>query len=178
MARGGRGDEAEDYIVTRINALAAWKAVNANVARRNQPGFDVVATNETTGREVLVSVKSVSSGGSRHDYAIGKAFERHPVDIYAFVDMTGRALRTVFLAGQDAVVELGLARNGQYQADRGRDQSARGTWSPKISRGLLEAMGTREAWVLLDHARPAMWPKVTEELRQRARGDAPVPKGR
>ena len=176
MVRGGRGNEAEEYVVDRINGLPAWQAINANVAKINQRGFDVVATNGVSGRKVLVSVKSVSSGGTRHDYAIGKTFERYPADIYAFVDMTDGPPGTVFLAGQDAVVDLALARNARYQTDRGREPSARGTWAPKISRGLLVAMGSCEAWDVLDRAVPRAWPTVTEELRRRARADAPTPR--
>jgi hypothetical protein len=33
-------------------------------------------------------VKSVSSGERRHDYGIRRSFQRHPGDVYAFVDLT------------------------------------------------------------------------------------------
>lgn len=70
MAPGGMGQAAETYVVDRIRSLANWNAHNANDLRANQPGFDVLAVN-AAGRELRVSVKSVSTGGSRHDYAIG-----------------------------------------------------------------------------------------------------------
>ncbi len=87
MARGGLGQAAETHVVERIRSLAGWNAHNANNLRANQAGFDVLAV-DAAGREVRVSVKGVSTGGSRHDYAIGRSFERYPADLYAFVDMT------------------------------------------------------------------------------------------
>jgi hypothetical protein len=82
------GAAAEHWIVERIRALPGWDAHNANESRFNQPGFDVIAIN-TAGHQIRVSVKSVSTGGTRHDYGIGRSFARHPADIYAFVDLTG-----------------------------------------------------------------------------------------
>jgi hypothetical protein len=76
VARGGLGAAAEHWIVERIRALPGWDAHNANESRFNQPGFDVLAIN-AAGRRIRVSVKSVSTGGTRHDYGIGRSFARH-----------------------------------------------------------------------------------------------------
>jgi hypothetical protein len=50
-------------------------------------------------------------------------------------------------------------------------------WAPTVSRGLLEAMGAKEAWDLLNHPRPATHPPVTDGLRHHAQSDAPRPTG-
>ena len=176
MARGGKGSQAESYVVEQIGLLPGWNARNANDTTINQPGFDVVATNDAMGCKILVSVKSVSQGGARQDYGIGSSFERHRADIYAFVDMTGERPGPVCLAGTDTIVELARARHRKYQTDRGRPDSLN-SWSPKISRGLLEAMGALDAWHILDHPAPAAWPPLTDELLSHARSDAPRPRG-
>lgn len=176
MTRGGMGQVAEVYVVDRIRALPGWDAENANDSRANQPGFDVLAIN-TDGRQVLVSVKSVSTSGARHDYAIGRSFDRYPADAFAFVDMTAESSWPVYLAGARTVEELAMERHRKYQADRGRTASLN-TWAPKVSRALLEAMGAREAWDLLNYPAPATHPQVTEALRHLARADAPRPRGR
>ena len=174
MARGGLGPVAETHVVDRIKLLAGWDAHNANDLRRNQPGFDVLAVS-AAGREVRVSVKSVSTGGTRQDYAIGRSFERHPADLYAFVDMTGGSPGTVYLAGARTVEELAIERHRKYQADRGRE-ALLNSWSPKVSRALLEAMHAREDWGLLDDPVSANDRPVTDVLRRRAQADAPRPR--
>jgi hypothetical protein len=174
MARGGMGDAAERWIVERIRALPDWDAHNANHSRLNQPGFDVLATN-SAGHQLRVSVKSVSTGGTRHDYGIGRSFARHPADIYAFVDLTRPTPWPVYLAGGRTVEELALVRHRRYQADRGRTEGLN-TWAPKVSLGLLEAMGAREAWDLLSHPTPTTHPPVTDALRRHAERDAPRPR--
>jgi len=70
--------------------LPGWSAVDANALRINQPGFDVLACHDD-GRQLRISVKSVSTGGSRHDYGIGRSFsfQAYPANVYAFVDLTG-----------------------------------------------------------------------------------------
>jgi hypothetical protein len=143
VVRGGRGSEAEQYIIDRVNRLDGWSASNANTARANQPGFDVVARHEN-GWELRISVKSVSTGGRRHDYGIGRSFGAHPADVYAFVDLTAPAPWPVYLAGARTVERLALERHRHYQAARGRPADTLNTWSPKVSRGLLEAIGARE----------------------------------
>jgi len=116
------GAAAEHWIAERIRALPGWDAHNANDSRVNQPGFDVLAV-DADGRQLRVSVKSVSTGGMRHDYGIGRSFARHPADIYAFVDLTGSIPWPVYLAGARTVEELALVRHRKYQADRGRTAS-------------------------------------------------------
>jgi hypothetical protein len=175
VARGGMGDAAERWIIERIRSLPGWNAHNTNETRANQPGFDVLAVN-AVGREVRVSVKSVSTGGTRHDYAIGRSFARYPADVYAFVDLTSPRPWPVYLAGGRTVEELALVRHRKYQADRGRTDSLN-TWAPKVSRALLEAMGAKEAWDLLNHPAPASNPPVTDAFRHHARADAPRPRG-
>ena len=175
MARGGMGNAAERYVVERIQSLPGWIARNANDTRTNQPGFDVLAM-DASGRRVLVSVKSVSTGGVRHDYAIGQSFARHPADVYAFVDVTSPMPWPVYLAGARTVEELAVERHRKYQADRGRTASLN-SWAPKVSRALLEAMGAREAWELLNHPAASTSPPVTDALRRHARVDAPRPRG-
>lgn len=175
MARGGYGAAAEQYVIERVSQLAGWSAVNANSLRANQPGFDVLARHHS-GRELRISVKSVSTGGKRHDYGIGRSFRTHPADVYAFVDLTGPQPWPVYLAGARTVEALALERHRQYQADRGRPVDSLNSWSPKVSRGLLEAMGAREDWTLLERPDPADLPPVTDQLCTLARGDAPVPR--
>jgi hypothetical protein len=46
----------------------------------------------------------------------------------------------------------------------------------EVSRGLLEAMGARENWTLLERPDPADLPPVTDQFCARARGDAPAPR--
>jgi hypothetical protein len=142
----------------------------------NQPGFDVLATNDA-GRQVQVSVKSVSTGGARHDYAIGRSFRKYPADVYAFVDMTSGRAGHVYLAGARTVENLAMERHRKYQDDRGRTE-VQNSWSPKISRGLLETMVAREARDLMNHSAPATIPEVTNALLRRAQADAPSPRGR
>ena len=71
----------------RIDVLPGWSAVDANAARLNQPGFDVIARHDG-GRDIHVSVKSKTTGGGRLSFEIGRSFRRHPADVYAFVDTT------------------------------------------------------------------------------------------
>ncbi|GAA1434390.1 hypothetical protein GCM10009616_28680 [Microlunatus lacustris] len=175
MARGGLGQEAEDYVVEQVRLLPGWAADNANESRVNQPGFDVLACH-AGGRQLRVSVKSVSKGGVRQDYSIGRSFERHPADVYTFVDMTGDSPGPVYLAGARTVEALARERHHKYQADRGRAHPLN-SWAPKVSRRLLETMDAREAWELLNHPAPESFPQVTEALRRLARADAPRPRG-
>jgi len=176
MARGGMGDAAERFVVERIRSLPGWRAGNANDARTNQPGFDVLAV-DAAGRELRISVKSVSTGGGRHDYAIGRSFARYPADVYAFVDLTSGIPWPVYVAGARTVEELATERHRSYQTDRGRTDSLN-SWAPKVSRALLEAMGALEAWELLNHPAASIRPAVTDALRRHARADAPRPRGR
>jgi hypothetical protein len=166
------GLSAEQYVVQRINELAGWSAINANDLRSNQPGFDVLARSEA-GREVRVSVKSKAPRGSRHDYEVGKSFRRHPADLYAFVNTSAPQPWSVYLAGARSVVELALVRHEHYQRDRGRDTAALGSWAPKVSHAVLEAMDARERWSILDEDDPANVPPVTPALRAQAERDTP-----
>ncbi len=175
MTRGGHGPEVEQYVIERVSRLAGWSAMDANATRANHPGFDVLARHEN-GRELRISVKSVSTGG-RCDFGIGRSFTRYPADVYAFVDLTVPEPWPVYLAGARTVERLASERHRQYQAERGRLVDALNTWSPKISRGLLEAMGARECWSLLERSVPAEFPVVTASMLARARDDAPRPRG-
>ncbi len=176
MTRGGRGPEAEQYVIERVRRLASWSATDANATRTNHPGFDVLARHKN-GREVWISVKSVSTGGVRCDFGIGRSFTRYPADVYAFVDLTVPEPWPVYLVGARTVERLALERHRQYQAERGRPVDALNTWSPKISRGLLEAMGAREDRSLLERSVPAEFPAVTASMLARARADTPRPRG-
>jgi hypothetical protein len=155
------GLSAEQYIVRRINELPGWTAINANDLRTNQPGYDVLARRED-GREVRVSVKGkwVNLPVARHDYEVGKSFRRHPPDVYAFVNESAPYPWPVHLAGANAVIELALVRHERYQRDRGRDTTALGSWAPKVSHALLEAMGALERFSILDEDDPASVPPV------------------
>ena len=166
------GLSAEQYVVQRINKLAGWSAINANDLRTNQPGFDVLARRDD-GRELRVSVKGKAPRGSQHDYEVGKSFRRHPADVYAFVNTAALRPRPVHLAGARSVVELALVRHQRYQRDRGRDTTALGSWTPKVSHALLEAMDARERWSILDEDDPANVPPVTQALRSQAERDTP-----
>jgi hypothetical protein len=70
-----------------------------------------------------------------------------------------------------------MERHRQYQAERGRPVGALNTWSPKISRGLLDAMGVREECSLPEQSDPAEFPAVTASMLARARADTPRPRG-
>jgi hypothetical protein len=72
--------------------------MDANATRANQPEFDVLARHES-GREMRISVKSVSGGAARCDFGIGRSFTRYPADVYAFVDLTVPEPWPVYLAG-------------------------------------------------------------------------------
>jgi len=150
-------------------------AFDANATRANQPGFDLIARRDD-GRELRVSVKSVSVNGARHDYGVGRSFERHSADVYAFVDMTS-VDRPVYLVGARTAVLLAMERHRHYQIDRGREAEALNSWAPKISRRLLEEMACRNEWSILEAPTPAEWPAVTTAMLARARADAPKPRG-
>ena len=175
MARGRHGEAAERYVLERVGGLPGWSAVDANAQRGNQPGFDVLARHDG-GRQLRISVKSVSTGGNRHDYGIGRSFNAYPADVYAFVDLTGAEPWPVYLAGARTVERLALERHRHYQAARGRPTEAMNTWSPKVSRVLLESMGARECWSLLDEPAPAEHPAVTASMLAQALADAPRPR--
>jgi hypothetical protein len=177
MVRGGHGPKAERYVIERVGELAGWSAMDANASRANQPGFDLLARHHD-GRELRISVKSVATRGVRCDFGIGRSFTRHPADVYAFVDLTVPPPWPVYLAGARTVERLALERHRHYQAERGRPVDALNTWSPKISRGLLEAMGARERWSLLEQPVPSESPAVTASMLARARADTPRPQGR
>jgi hypothetical protein len=173
VARGGYGQEAEAYMVERINALPEWTAINLNEKKKkNNPGPDLLAT-RADGRTVTVSVKSRDGG---KDYEISTSFKKYPSDVYAFVNMTGGMPASVYLAGANTIVKLALERNGQYRTDRGLPPGF-GSWSPKVSESLLETMGAREAWHLLDKGKPQSWPAARRSLLDQARRDAPKRRG-
>jgi hypothetical protein len=166
---------AERFVIERVGRLPGWSAVDANALRGNQPGFDVLAHHDD-GRQLRISVKSVSTGGNRHDYGIGRSFNTYAADVYAFVDLTGAEPWPVYLVGARTVEGLALERHRHYQAARGRPTEALNTWSPKVSRGLLEAMGASECWSLLDEPVPAEHPSVTASMLTQARADTPRPR--
>ncbi len=174
-----RWKQAEELVIARINALPGWRAANANEVGRVQPGWDVFATHQPTGRTVTVSVKSISTVTSaRKDFAIGRAFDKHRAQVFAFVDATTTKPWPVWLAGYTPVVELAMERHREYQRTHGKPQDQLNTWSPKISQRLLNRLGGPENWTLLDEPEPERKPPVPEELRQLARDDAPAPRGR
>src|SRR6266508_832637 len=174
-----RWKQAEELVIARINTLPGWRAANANEVGRVQPGWDVLATHQPTGRTVTVSVKSISTVTSaRRDFAIGRAFDKHRAQVFAFVDATTTKPWPVWLAGYTPVVELAIDRHREYQRTHGKPQDKLNTWSPKISQRLLNRLGARENWTLLDEPEPERKPPVPEELRQQARDDAPAPRGR
>jgi hypothetical protein len=132
MVRGGRGREAERYVMERIDVLPGWSAVDANAARLNQPGFDVIARHDG-GRDIHVSVKSKTTGGGRLSFEIGRSFPRHPADVYAFVDTTQAEPWLVYLAGARTVERLALERHSKYQSDRGGNPDGLNSWFPCCS---------------------------------------------
>src|SRR6266508_3661360 len=165
--------------VSQLEGQAGFPAPNANEVGHVQPGWDILATHQTTGRTVTVSVKSISTvTSSRRDFAIGRAFKKHPAQVFAFVDATTTKPWPVWLAGYTPVVELAMERHWEYQRTHGKPQDELNTWSPKISQRLLNRLGARENWALLDDPVPEGKPPVAEELRQQARDDAPAPRGR
>jgi hypothetical protein len=175
VVRGGHGQAAERYVIERVGRLPGWSAVDANAVRGNQPGFDVLARHEDR-RKLRISVKSMSTGGSRYDFGIGRSFKAYPADVYAFVDLTGAEPWPVYLAGARTVERLAWERHRHYQAARGRPTEVLNSWSPKISRELLEAIGAQERWSLLEEPAPAEHPVVTPRMLMRARTDAPRPR--
>ena len=170
MTRGGHGPEVEQYVIERVSRLAGWSAMDANATRANHPGFDVLARHEN-GRELRISVKSVSTGG-RCDFGIGRSFTRYPADVYAFVDLTVPEPWPVYLAGAKPVQALIMARHEKFQTDRGR-RVGENKYRPKVSIRLLETIGAKERWSLLDKPVPAEWPPLTDDLLDQARADAP-----
>jgi hypothetical protein len=172
MTRGGRGREAELYVIQRINELPGWSATDANILRHNQPGYDVLATHEN-GRQLRVSVKSIDTKKKNYFEAGGV---KSLVDVYAFVDLTQPEPWPIYLAGAKPIQVYAQDRHETYQTDRGRPVGEN-SYRPKVSIWHLEKMGTRERVSMLDGPEPAAWPPVTEELRAQARADAPRPRG-
>jgi hypothetical protein len=165
--------EAELYVIQRINELPGWSADDANDQRRNQPGHDAIATHEKSGRRLRVSTKSTTT--NRY-FAVGGV--RSEVDVYAFVDMTQPEPWPVYLAGAKPVQKLIMARHVQWSTDRCKPVDEN-KYRPKLSLKLLEMIGCKERWLpLLNGPAPAKWPRVTAALRDQARADAPRPKRR
>jgi len=99
MTRGGRGREAELYVIQRINELPGWSAVDANDLRSNQPGYDALATHER-GRQLRVSTKSIETKKKGY-FEVGGV--KPLVDVYALVDMTQPYPWPIYLAGAKPV---------------------------------------------------------------------------
>jgi hypothetical protein len=100
------------------------------------------------------------------------------VDVYALVDMTQPYPWPVYLAGAKPVQALIMARHEKYQEvpDRpGAPGEGENKYRPKVSIGLLETIGAKERWSLLDEPVPAEWPPLTDDLLDQARADAPRP---
>jgi hypothetical protein len=170
MTRGGRGWEAELYVIQRINELPGWSAVDANDLRNNQPGYDALAAHER-GRQLRVSTKSIETKKKGY-FEVGGV--KPLVDVYALVDMTQPYPWPVYLAGAKPVQALIMARHEKFQTDRGRPVGEN-KYRPKVSIRLLETIGAKERWSLLDEPVPAEWPPLTDDLLDQARADAPRP---
>jgi hypothetical protein len=166
--------EAEDFAVAKLNDLHGWVAVNVNTVTHGQPGYDVLVSH-SDGRSLRCSVKSISSMSGRCDFGVGKSLDPQRCDFYVFVNQTTEPWE-VYVAGVEPVLELAKKRHEEYNARRGRGPELN-SWSPKISRELLRAMGAQDNWRLLDSPDPRRTPQVTKDLREHARRDAPRPRG-
>lgn len=163
--------QAEAYVLSRLQEHG-WKVEAA--AERDQT-WDL-CIHRPDGDSVAVEVKSISNPSSaRGHFTVGRrtADPARATGVVAFVDMTGEQPWPVYLAGARTVAALASARHTAYQQARGKDPQEHG-WPPKISRRLLEQMGTREWWALLNAQDPSRLPDPAPYLEQ-ARRDAPRP---
>jgi hypothetical protein len=171
---GGWAD-AEAYVLKRIQeVLGATLEAPAGDSDR---GWDACAV-RPDGHRVLVQVKAIASRRSmRGDFAVGRlATDPGPATgVVAFVDLTAERPWPVYLAGAQTVTELARARQLRYQQARGKEGVQPGSWPAKISRRLLELMGTREWWALLEADDPSRLPDPDPFVEQ-AEQDAPQPR--
>jgi hypothetical protein len=123
----------------------------------------------TSGRQLRVSTKSIETNKGYFEVGGVKPL----VDVYALVDVTQPSPWPVYLAGAKPVQALIMARHEKFQTDRGRPVRRR--YRPKVSIRLLETIGAKERWSLLDEPVPAEWPPLTDDLLDQARADAPRP---
>lgn len=129
------------------------------------------------GSYVPIEIKSISNPSSaRGHFTVGRriAHLAQAGGVVAFVDMTREEPWPVYLVGARTVAKLASARDESWRKARGKDSQEPG-WPPKISRRLLEQMGSREWWALLDAEDPSRLPDADIYLEQ-ARRDAPRPR--
>jgi hypothetical protein len=171
---GGWAD-AEAYVLARIREVLGT-TVEAP-AGGDDRGWDACAV-RPDGHRVLVQVKAMASRRSaRGDFTVGRLATDpgRASGVVAFVDLTAGRPWPVYLAGAQTVAELAQARDARYQEARGQDPAQPGRWPAKISRRLLEQMGTREWWALLEADDPSRLPDPTPFVEEAER-DAPQPR--
>lgn len=163
---------AQAYVASRLHQLG-WKVMS--VMDPDRP-WDLEISGPD-GSHVPIEIKSISNPGSaRGHFTVGRRISdlARAGGVVAFVDMTYEEPWPVYLVGAGTVAKLASARDESWREARGKDPQERG-WPPKISRRLLEQMGTRERWTLLDVQDPSRVPDPDPFLEQ-ARRDAPRPR--
>jgi hypothetical protein len=163
--------QAQDYVARRLHQLG-WE-VMASVDYDHAWDLGISRTNDSY---VPIEVKAISNPSSaRGHFTVSRRIAdlAQAGGVVAFVDMTREEPWPVYLAGARTVAILASARDASWREARGKDPQERG-WPPKISRRLLEQMGTREWWALLDAEDPSRLPDSDPYLEQ-ARRDAPRP---
>ena len=174
-----RWTEAEAWVRERLQAVlgAAIDHIDSAGDSGNCRGWDF-RIGLADGRQVMLQVKAISNARSaRGDFTVGAlASDPERTDgVLALVDMTSERPWPVYLAGARTVAALARARHDVYQRTRGRDADQPGSWGTKVSRELLEQMGTRERWELLLEGDPTRVPPAEPFLDQ-ATQDAPRPR--
>jgi hypothetical protein len=166
--------DAEAYVLARLREILG---ATVEAPAGNDRGWDACAV-RPDGRRVLVQVKAMASRRSaRGDFTVGRLATdpARAAGVVAFVDLTVERPWPVYLAGARTVAELAQARHARYQQARGEDPTRPGSWPAKISRRLLEQMGTREWWALLEADDPTRLPDPGPFVEQAER-DAPQPR--
>jgi hypothetical protein len=164
----GMLDEAAEAFVARvIGAQPGWSVQRMPVGHR---GYDLVAISDRDGVRRRVSVKSRRSG----DFQVGIDFTTYPADVVVLVDTAGgshdESRWTAYVVGAATAATLATDRRCVWLLTH---PSSSGSRKAKLSSSLLEAMGTRDAWSMLDGADPARTPPA-EPWRERARSEAPI----
>jgi hypothetical protein len=132
------------------------------------PGYDLLAERDHDGARRRVSVKSRRSG----DFQVGIDFTTYPADV--LVDTAGGSRDedgwTRYVVGAATAALLATDRRCVWLLTH---PGSTGSRKAKLSPALLEAMGTTDAWWLLDTDDPA-WTPPAEPWRERARSEAPI----
>jgi hypothetical protein len=134
------------------------------------PGYDLLAERDNDGGRRRVSVKSRRSG----DFQVAIDFTTYPADVLVLVDTAGgrpdEGGWTRYVVGAATAALLATDRRCIWLLTHPESTGGR---KAKLSATLLEAMGTNDAWWILDAFDPA-WTPPAEPWRERARSGAPI----